>query len=155
VRAAGIAVEVPSRGRPTARLVVLDDSSGTLQIENIADFPADDTDHATQLHDMAEAIRSRLTGLAVDRVVVRRADRPPVPSHAEGPKLRLLAEGAVVSAARSVVVDTRVGTGKETGQWFGSNKEGVDAAAKNLLTAAARPAIYIEATSAALAALKL
>src|SRR5947199_1899532 len=34
--------------------------------------------------------RSRLDGLRVERVVIRRADRPTRPSHAEGPKRRLL-----------------------------------------------------------------
>jgi hypothetical protein len=121
----------------------------------MVDFTADDTDLATQLHDMGEAVRSRLAGVAVDRVVVRRADRPPVPSNLEGPRLRLLTEGAVASAARSVVVTTRLGTGKDTGAWFGADKEGVDSAASGLLAAAGKPTSYLEAVAAALAALKL
>ncbi len=155
MRTAGIAVALPNRHRPVARLVVLDDSSSTPQIESIVDFTADDTNVATQLHDMAEAIRSRLSGVAVERVVVRRADRQRVASKAEGPKLRLLVEGAVVSAARSVVVDTRLGTGMEVGSWFGTDKDGVDAEASTLLTTAGEPLKYVEAASAALAGLRL
>jgi hypothetical protein len=151
MRVAGIAVDVPNPGRPAGRLVVLTDDSGSPEIEVVGDFPADDTDIPVLLHDAAEAVRSRLEGLGVDRVVVRRADRPPKASSAEGPKFRLLMEGALTSAARSVVVDTRLGTGKDTGAWFGSNKEGVDAAAKGLLKAASLHARYREATSAALA----
>ncbi len=137
------------------RLVVLDDATGMTMIETSESFTSDDIDLATQLHDMAEAVRSRLQGLSVDRVVVRRADRPPRASNADGPRLRLLMEGAVVSAARSVVVDTRVGSGKDTGTWFGSNKAGVDAAASRLLDRHGLAATYVEATSAGLAAIAL
>lgn len=61
----------------------------------------------------------------------------------------------MVSAARSVVVDTRLGTGADTGAWFGSNKESVDAAAKQLLRQHSLHTRYAEATSAGLAALAL
>jgi hypothetical protein len=133
--------------------VVADDSTGVAVIELVADFSGDDADLPVQLHDAAEALRSRLGGLAVERVVVRRADRPPRATNAEGPKLRLLLEGALTSAARSVVVDTRLGTGKDTGAWFGSGKAGVDAEAGRLLAAASLHPRYRDATSAALAGL--
>lgn len=155
MRVAGIAVDVPSSGRPAARLVVVTNASGQLAIETTADFPSDDVGLPVQLHDTAEALRSRLAGLAIDRAVVRRADRPPKPSNAEGPRLRLLMEGAVTSAAQSVVVDTRIGTGKDTGAWHGSNKAGVDQAAASLLGAHELKGRYLEATSAALAGLAL
>jgi hypothetical protein len=155
VRAAGLAVEIPSRGRPTTRLVVLDDATGSPVIVSSETVPGRDGDLATQLHDVSEAVKSRLQGLAVDRVVVRRADRPPRASNGEGPRLRLLTEGAVTSAARSVVVDTRIGTGKETGSWFGSNKPSVDHASSSLLQMSGINASFVEATSAALAAMSL
>jgi hypothetical protein len=155
VRVAGIAVDVPSSGRPAGRLVVATDVSGSVAIDAVADFPGDDVDLPVQLHDAAEALRSRLGGVAVDRVVVRRADRPPKATNAEGPKLRLLLEGALTSAARSVVIDTRIGTGKDTGSWFGSTKAGVDAEADKLLKAGALHGRYRDATSAALAGLAL
>lgn len=155
MRVAGIAVDVPSSGRPAARLVVLSDGTGQPAIEATADFPSDDVDLPIQLHDAAEALRSRLAGLAVDRVVLRRADRPPRASNAEGPRLRLLMEGALTSAARSIVVDTRIGTGKDTGAWHGTNKAGVDDAAGKLLAAHGLKAKYLEAASAGLAGLAL
>jgi hypothetical protein len=155
VRVAGIAVDVPSPQRPAARLVVLTDAAGSATVEVTERFTSDLVDLATQLHDMAEAVRSRLTGLNVDRVVVRRADRPPRASNTEGPRLRLLMEGAVTSAARSVVVDTRIGTGRDTGAWFGSNKSGVDTVSAQLLSGSGEDANYLEAVSAALAALRL
>ena len=95
MRVAGISVAMASRQRPTAYLVILDDSSGKEVIEANQAFPADDVDLATQLHDTAKAVRSRLEGLAVERVIVRRADRPPSANNTEGPRLRLLMEGAV------------------------------------------------------------
>jgi len=155
VRVAGIAVDVPSSGRPAARLVVLSDASGQAVIETTADFPSDDVALPVQLHDAAEALRSRLAGLTVDRVVIRRADRPPHASNAEGPRLRLLMEGALTSAARSVVVDTRIGTGKDTGAWYGTNKAGVDEAVAKILGVHGLKAKYLEAASAGLAGLAL
>jgi hypothetical protein len=155
VRAAGIAVDFPSRGRPTARLVVMIDSAAGPTVEGHEAFTSDDVDLATQLHDMAEAVRSRLTGVGVDRALVRRADQPPQASKKEGPRLRLLAEGAVISAARSVVVDTRVGTGRDTGAWYGSNKATLDADAKQVANGHRLARAYEEATAAALAALAL
>lgn len=155
MRVAGIAVDVPSSGRPAARLVVVSERTGQPAIEATADFPSDDVDLPVQLHDAAEALRSRLDGLAVDRVVLRRADRPPKASNAEGPRLRLLMEGALTSAARSIVVDTRIGTGKDTGAWYGTNKAGVDQAAAKLVGVHGLKGRYLEATSAALAGLAL
>lgn len=155
MRVAGIAVDIPSSGRPAGRLVVASDLSGTTLIEFPVDFPADDVALPVQLHDASEALRSRLEGLGVDRVVVRRADRPPKATNAEGPKLRLLMEGALTSAARSVVTDTRIGTGKDTGMWFGTDKAGVDAEAERLLQTSELHSRYRDATSAALAALAL
>ncbi|MHB1775721.1 MAG: hypothetical protein ACYCU7_07020 [Acidimicrobiales bacterium] len=118
-------------------------------------FPGDDAELAVQLHDAAEAVKSRLQGLEVDRVVVRRADRPPRPSNQEGPRLRLLTEGAVTAAARNVVVDTRIGTGKDTGSWHGTSKATVDAAAAAVLASSGLPDSYLEAAAAALAGLAL
>jgi hypothetical protein len=154
VRVAGFAVAVRTRRRPTTYLVVLDDSGGTPTIAAHESFTSDDADLATQLHETAEAVRSRLEGLSLVRVVVRRADRPPRATNAEGPKLRLLMEGAVTSAARSIVERTDIGTGAETGTWFGSNKAGIDAAATQLLNQHGLHANYMDAVSAALAALR-
>jgi hypothetical protein len=155
VRVAGLAVDIPSPGRPMTRIVVLDDSSGSLTVVSSEPLPSRSSDLATQLHDAADAVASRLQGLAVERVVVRRADRPPRATNEEGPRVRLLTEGAITSAARSVVVDTRIGTGKDTGAWFGSNKVGVDQASSTLLSAQGVNAAFMEATSAALAAISL
>lgn len=155
MRVVGISIDSPSRGRPAVRLVVVDDSGGHPVIEVAEDYPSNAADVAVQLHDAGEAVRSRLNAQRVERVVVRRADKPPVASNADGPRLRLLMEGAVTGAARSVIVDTRLGTGAETGRWHGSSKATVDAEAAQVLATHGLHQRYLEATAAALAALAL
>jgi hypothetical protein len=156
MRVAGIAVKMPSGGRPSVRIIVADDASGSPVISDAQEITSDHADLPEQLHDAAESVRSRLKALNVERVVVRRADRPTTPSNQDGPRYRLIMEGAVTSAARSEVIDTRIGTGKDTGAWYGGKKATVDAEAERLLAAASlSPTKYLEATSAALAALRL
>lgn len=155
MRVAGIATKMISKGRPSVRLVVVTDTPALAVVDAVT-LPSDNTELAEKLHDTAEAIRSRLAGLAVDRVVVRRADCAQVPSNQEGPRIRLLTEGAVTSAARSVVVQTHIGTGKDAGEWYGSNKATVDADAAALATSCGVDgSIYSEAIAAALAGLAL
>lgn len=135
------------------RLVVVNDSPATV-VEASEDLVADDADIAEQLHDAAEAVRSRLQGMAVDRVLVRRADRGPVASNSEGPRIRLLTEGAIVSASRSVVVETALMTGKDAAGRYGSNKATHDTDAATLAgTAGLSADVYGEALGAVLAAL--
>jgi hypothetical protein len=146
---------MPLPGRPNMRLVVIDDSSGAPVIDAFETFPSRKVDLATQLLELAETVRSRLRGLSVDKAVVRRADWYHGGSNKEGPKIRLLSEGAVASAARSVVVETRIGTGKETGAMFGSSKKDLDLASLALLQTQGIDVKFTEATSAGLSATRL
>jgi hypothetical protein len=154
MRVAGLAVDLAIKGRPTTRLVVIDSSDPSSPTSS-SSFPCDDVDLAVHLHDAAEAVRSALQGAGVDRVVVRRADRPPRAPNTEGPRLRLLTEGAITAAARSIVVDTRIGTGKDTGDWHGTKKATLDAEAAAVIAGARLHDHYLEALAAALAALAL
>jgi hypothetical protein len=154
MRVAGFAVGHGTKGRPLTRLIVIDSSDPSMPLTS-ATFTGDDVDLATQLHDAAEAVRSSMEGNQADRAVVRRADRPTVASKAEGPRLRLLTEGSIVAAARSIIVETWIGTGKETGKWHGTNKATLDAAATAFLVSAGLPAVYLDAAAAALAGLAL
>lgn len=155
MRVAGLAVNIPTRGRPVVRLVVLDDGSGTAETKAAEEIPTGDVQIAEQLFQIARSVESRLKGLSVDRVIVRRADVPTRASKKEGPRLRLLMEGAVVSAARSVVTDTRLGMGKDVAHWRGSLKDDLDDEAKQLMTSAGKQAKFAEAAGAALAGLAL
>ena len=101
-----------------------------------------------QLRDLATGLRSRLVGLKPDRVVVRRADIPPKPSKHEGPRLRLLAEGALTAAARDEVGDVLIGTGKELAARVPMKKAALEAHAEAALSGAP-----VEAAAAALAGL--
>jgi hypothetical protein len=141
---------MPTPKRPTLRAVLLDDglpSTSPPVLTNMVvvdsfEVPTQDHDRAEQLMDLAEAVSGRIRSLKPDIVVVRRADMPPRASNTDGPRIRLLATGAVTSAARSLVVKTTLRTGKECGAAYGGNKDGVDAdaatlVATNLVAAAA------------------
>lgn len=155
MRAAGFAVSIPTPQRPVARLVVLDNASGSPALIAAEEFPSEDVEIAEQLFGVARSVESRLIGLGATRVIVRRADVPTQASKKDGPRLRLLFEGAVVSAARSAVVDTRLGMAKDVAHWHGSLKADLDADAAALLVAIGAHAKYAEAASAALAGLAL
>lgn len=141
--------------RPTVHVVLADDASGPPVIADTIDLPGDDESMPAQLHHAAEGVRAYLRSIDAERVVVRRADHSPHARQTDETKNRLLVEGAVTSAAASVVPDTRLGTGKETGEWFGGSKADVDAEAKTLVKASSRHPGYVEATSAALAGITL
>lgn len=154
MRALGIAVRHEAANkRPTTRGVLLDDSSGSPVIIDKFEISADDVDLATQLHDLAEATRSRLAALAPDQVVLVRADFSPAASRQEAPKLRLLAEGAAASAARDKVEATFVCTGQEAAGFRGTDKDGLKAESRSLVNGGGLPYKWEYAAAAALAAL--
>jgi hypothetical protein len=155
MRIAGIAVNLASPKRPAVRLVVIDDRTGSPVIEKAEDIPSAAADIVEQLHHAARAVESRLQGLKVGRVLVRRADFSRQQGRTEGPRLRLLVEGAATSGARSSVVDTRIGTGKDIAQWCSTQKDALDNEASALVAAAGEHAKYVEAAAAALAALRV
>jgi hypothetical protein len=152
---AGIAVAATDPKRPIARLVFLDSADGNAAVKDTVELPSDNVSAPIQLHDAAEALRSHLKSRGPKRIVVRRADRSPAAKQTDGPKFRLLMEGALVSAACSVIPDTRLGTGKETAEWFGASKGDMDAKAGVILDESSVHTKYVEACSAALAAIAL
>ena len=134
---------------------MLDDASGSISATKTEDIPSAAGDTVDQLHHILKAVESRLKGLDVERVVVRRADFSKQQGKTEGPRLRLLAEGAATAAARVAVTDTRLGTGKEVAQWCSTRKEDLDEEARQLLAGANEHAKYEEAAAAALCALRV
>ena len=102
-------------------------------VKDTFDVPSSDEDIATQLKELSDALRGRIRTLDPDTVVVRRADIPPRPTNQEGPRIRLMAEGAIIASARSLVEQTIVRTGKECGAAYGTTKSEVDASAAGLL----------------------
>jgi len=142
MRVAGIAIEMVTSKRPTLRLCVLDDGGGNPAVTHAEEISADDVDVVEQLFAVARGVESRLKGLSVDRVIVRRADVP---------RIRLLTEGAAVGAARAAIQDTRLAMGVELAHWYGQAKNDLVNAAAGLVATAGKHAKYGEAASAALA----
>jgi hypothetical protein len=154
MRAMGLAVAILPSKRPALRVVVLDDVAGPPQVVHCSEVLVAAEAVAGQLHFLARSVDSRARGVGnIDRVVVRRADTPPRATNAEGPKLRLLSEGAVIASVRDVVPAVDVGTGRDIGRWHSTNKDRVEAAARALLIAASEDERYVEAAAAALAGL--
>lgn len=154
MRAAGIAVELASTKRPSVRLVILDDASGAAVVEEVEDIPSAAVDIVEQLSHAAKTVESRLEGLKVDRVMVRRADFSQKARNTEGPRIRLLVEGAATAAARNVTTNTRLATGKDIADGCSMKKDDLDDEAKQLITAAGKHKRYVEAAAAALGALR-
>jgi hypothetical protein len=132
-------------------LCVLDDGGGDPIVSHVEEIAADDIDIVEQLFAVARGVESRLKGLNVDRVIVRRADVPTVASKKDAPRIRLLTEGAAVGASRAAVVDTRLAMGVDLAHWCGQAKSDVDAAAAALVARGSKHAKYAEAAAAALA----
>jgi hypothetical protein len=151
---AGIAVQMVKPKRSALRICVLDDSSGTPTVSNAEEISADDVEIAEQLLAVARGVESRLKGLDVDRVVVRRADVPTVASKKDAPRIRLMTEGAAAAAARAAIQDTRVAMGAEAAHWYGQLKGDLDDAGAALVAGAGEHAKFSEAAAAALAGLR-
>jgi hypothetical protein len=114
VRVMGIAVHIPAKGRPAADVVVVDGAWGAPVHVTTFKLTSTHEDLPTLLRDLSAGLASRLSGLSVDRVVVRRADKPTRPSNYEGPKTRLLAEGALAACAKATIVDTVLADGRRS-----------------------------------------
>lgn len=160
MRVAGLAVDVRASSRPACTVVILDDDTGSIVLSTYFEITSADEDLATQLRHLHDSVESRLLGIAnLDRAVVRRADTPPRPSNQEGPRLRLLAEGAVISAVRGVVANTTVGAGLDLGRWHQTSKREVDASAASIVSqscnglTATASAKVVQAAAAAIAGL--
>jgi len=134
MRALGLCIDIPASKKPTLRAVLLEDEVATDQIPSVADMKMVDffevaatgADLAEQLKELSHAITGRIESLAPDIVVVRRADRPPRASNQEGPRLRLMFEGAITAAARSLTQRTTIRAGKDCGAVYGKAKADID-----------------------------
>jgi hypothetical protein len=113
MRVMGIAVRIPSRGRPTADVVVVDGTWGAVTHVTTFQLTSAHDDLPTLLRDLGAGVSSRLSGMVVDRVVIKRADKPTRPNNYPGPKTRLLAEGAITASARAKVDETILADGKD------------------------------------------
>ena len=135
-------------GRPTAHAVLVE---GTQQSPTlVASFALTSVhaDIATILFDLAAGLRSWLSGTAVDVVVISRADFFGGGRNTEGPRIRLMAEGALGGAARETVSTTHIKAGKDVAAMTGLSKADLEAHAL-----ATMPTAHVGAASAAIAGL--
>lgn len=135
--------------RPTARVSVVTKSQDDqfLVDETFELVPRGDS-LADRLGDLGAVFANRVKGLNPDAVVVRRAEQTARPSKKEGPKQRLLAEGALVYAAASVGVRVELLSGRDLAQKSGTDKKAMDDAAESL-----EPGMYKESVAAAMSIL--
>jgi hypothetical protein len=155
MRVMGLAVSI-SGNKITVAAVILDDHARpedgfdrqALSVEDSFDVKEAVDDLAVRLGELSKKVRGRARSIAPDGIVVRRADRPQRPSNQEGPRLRLLAEGAVTAAAHEVIRNTVIRSGKDCGAAVGTSKDGLDKEAETILGGK-----YIEATAAAMSGL--
>lgn len=99
--------------RPTTHVAVLEGTKSSPLVAELFVVSTSEQDLVDQLHDLAQAFGNRLVGLDVDRIAIRRADIAKRPSNKEGPRARLLVEGALTLAARERVVDTLLASGRD------------------------------------------
>lgn len=135
MRVLGLVVD-PKGGRPAVTAVLLEATGEIVSVMGRFEITSTSDDLPAQLDTLYESARTRVLGmLPVDVAVIRRADKARVPTDADGPRIRLLAEGALTAAVRSVVPDTRMCTGLELGRWDGSDKKTVDQTGTDLIAA--------------------
>ena len=155
MRVLGLATRVEKK-RATVHAVVLDDGlddTNRFDLDEVCvveefDIPVDEDELAAQLGDAGANIAGRSGSLSPDRVIIRRADRPARPSNMEGPRVRLLVDGALTASAQRVVPDTVLRAGKECGAAYGVSKDELDEIAGSIVAARRK-----EAAAAALSGL--
>jgi hypothetical protein len=106
-------------------------------------------DVVDQIHELSASIGNRVLGLKPDRAMVQRADFFKMASNQDGPRVRLLAEGAIAAAVRGKVPITRCLVGRDVATHAGVTKDALQAEA----AAVVNDDGYVEAAGAALAML--
>jgi hypothetical protein len=148
MRALGVATGYPAgnHGRPVVACVLLDGSRESPTIVDAFDLKTPADDPMDQLQDLARALSSKLSGLVVDAVVIRVADRAPQANQNLTPRRRLLIEGALALCSRDKTPNVRARSGRELGQDMGMSKSDLLALARTI--DAGRPDAAAAAASA-------
>ena len=113
---------------PTVAVAVLSGSrSQPTLVEEFALVPQG-TELSEKVTDLGLAFANRIEGLKPEVVVVRRADRPSRASNTEGPRERLLAEGALAFAASAAGATVVLLSGRDLAARCGHTKATLDEA---------------------------
>ena len=138
----GVAVDASKR---EVRIALIDETAPT-DLPQFRTLTYGRTDLPLALRDLHAAIRSTLHELPPRAVGVRRQDSSSGQSGIRNATIdRLLAEGAVLAAARDVVTDVRHLTGADAGVALGVSKQQALSDAKTLLASHGEPAKWAEA----------
>lgn len=125
-----------SARRPTVRAVLLEDSVAAGQaldlnqitLRDAFEFTTTETDWAQMCDQFAQDTSARVSSLEPDIVVVRQADFNQNGRLGDGPRLRLVVEGAITAAAIKHVPKTRLRRGKACADTYpGKSKDQMDA----------------------------
>lgn len=157
MRVLGLTVDMPNPGRPVVRAVVLEDALEASHRPALTDVSLiDEFDLKTAESAWAriaiqyfQDVSGRVSTLAPDVVVVRRADLFTKGRLGDGPRLRLVVEGAITAAAATHVASTHLRTGEECARRCGMAKATMDADGRSLVSTRTRE----EAAGAALCGL--
>jgi hypothetical protein len=157
VRALGLTVEMKTPGRPVVHAVLLEDSVaasqpitlGDVNLDREFDLTTAEKDWARICSQYAQDVSGRVSSLALDVVVVRRADFHRNSRSGDGPKLRLVIEGAITAAAMGHLANTHLQTGAACAGEYPEEKDAMDAAGRGLVSRPDRA----EAAAAALSGL--
>ena len=155
--ALGLTVALPTPKRPVVRAVLLRDPFDADEIPPVADvtlaeefeLTSPEEDWARLASDYFQAVSGRVSTLKPDIVIVRRADMPRRPNNLDGPRLRLVVEGAISAAAYRHVANSHLRTGLACATAYGQHKDIMDAAGRALVQRTNRA----EAAGAALSGL--
>ena len=153
----GLVVALPTVGRPVVRAVLLSDQLGVGDVPTMAgvslvnefELTTTETEWARICGQYHRDVDARVSSLRPDIVIVRRADFHRDRGNSDGPRLRLVVEGAVTAASTAHVANTHLRPGASCGEKYGSSKDVMDADGKSLVS----KAVYKEAAGAALSGL--
>jgi len=153
-------VDLPSPKRPVLRAALLSDGLPAGEVPRLDDISlldefdvaTYDDDWAVFCKDFAETVSGRIRSIQPDVVIVRRADMAKKASNLDGPRIRLVASGAVTAAAKILVPKTYLLTGKACADAYGKPKEQLDRDAARFPSKTARVSAAAAALTGLLAA---
>ena len=130
--------------------MVLDGSRSAPVVVETFELTTQEADVVEQAHDLATNLGNRVQGLQPDAAMIQRADFFRMASNRDGPKFRLITEGALAHAVRARVPRTNILEGSEVAARGGKSKADLEAEALALVG----DEDYCEAGCAALAILE-
>jgi hypothetical protein len=110
-------------GKPVISCIVLEGSRDSPRKTQGYELKTSATEIVFQIEDLCGKLSSQLSGLRPDAVVIRVADMAPSASRTNGPRYRLMIEGALAFVCRDhKVAEVVYRNGKECGEALDVNK---------------------------------